>query len=69
VRLDVKENGRAFGRSSWESAAQPGCGFVIWISVSGHQVTAAEARMLIADGHTSTLEFKRGKSTIPDGWR
>ncbi len=62
---DIRENSRAYGCSSWKSRSNPGCGFVIWKSTSGHEVTADEARELIAEGHTGELEFKDRKSTYP----
>ncbi len=60
---DIKENSRAFGCSSWKSRGDPGCGFVIWKSTSGHEVTPDEARELIDKGQTSPLDFKDRKST------
>jgi DNA topoisomerase-3 len=59
---DIRENTRAFGCSSWKSRSDPGCGFVIWKSTSGHDVTADEARQLIETGHTDRVDFKDRKS-------
>ena len=33
------ENAKGFGCSTWKSAEEPGCGFVIWKSIGGKQLT------------------------------
>jgi DNA topoisomerase-3 len=58
---EIKENSRAYGCSSWKSKNNPGCGFVIWKSTSGHDVTPDEAREVIQNGHTSEIDFKDRK--------
>jgi DNA topoisomerase-3 len=64
---EIKENNRAYGCSSWKSKSNPGCGFVIWKSTAGHQVTPEEARELIERGRTDEIEFKERKSSYR-GW-
>ena len=36
---EIRENSRAYGCSSWKSRKEPGCGFVIWKSTKGRQIT------------------------------
>jgi DNA topoisomerase-3 len=64
---EIKENNRAYGCSSWKSKSDPGCGFVIWKSTAGHQVTPEEAKELIERGRTGEIEFKERKSSYR-GW-
>jgi hypothetical protein len=63
-RADVKANNAGFGCVSWQSRRQPGCGFVIWRSVRGHQVTTDEAHELIIDGRTRLLGFDQRRNTF-----
>jgi DNA topoisomerase-3 len=60
---EIRENSRAYGCSSWKSKSDPGCGFVIWKSISGHAVTPDEAREVIEDGRTGEIDFKERKSS------
>jgi len=61
---EIKENSRAYGCSSWKSQEETGCGFVIWKSTSGHNVTHEEARAVIAAGRSPELTFKDRRSTF-----
>ncbi len=58
---EIRENSRAYGCSSWKSRKEPGCGFVIWKSTKGRQITVEEARQVIADGATDWLDFRDRK--------
>jgi DNA topoisomerase-3 len=58
---EIRENSRAYGCSSWKSRKEPGCGFVIWKSQKGRQISAEEARQVIQDGATDWLEFRDRK--------
>ena len=44
------ENAKGFGCSTWKSAEEPGCGFVIWKSIGGKQLTEDIVRTLIDRG-------------------
>ncbi len=58
---EIRENSRAYGCSSWKSKKNPGCGFVIWKSTKGREITVEEARQVIESGHTDWMEFKDRK--------
>ncbi|HVG98092.1 MAG TPA: DNA topoisomerase 3, partial [Chloroflexota bacterium] len=51
----IRENRRAYGCTSWKSAAEPGCGFVIWKTLAGRTISAEEARQLLANGRTDDV--------------
>jgi DNA topoisomerase-3 len=55
---DIKENSRAYGCSSWKSRKNPGCGFVIWKSTKGREITPAEAKQVIEQGRVGPLQFR-----------
>ncbi|MDX6593870.1 MAG: topoisomerase [Gaiellales bacterium] len=55
---EIRSNSRAYGCSSWKSKKNPGCGFVIWKSTKGREITPDDARRVIADGATGPLEFR-----------
>ncbi len=55
---DIRENSRAYGCSSWKSKKNPGCGFVIWKSTKGHEITPDEAREVIQQGRTGPIAFR-----------
>ncbi|HUZ83266.1 MAG TPA: DNA topoisomerase 3 [Gaiellales bacterium] len=69
---EIRENSRAFGCSSWKSRKNPGCGFVIWKSTKGREITADDARHVIEQGHTDWLDFRdrggpfRGRLVLQD---
>ena len=54
----IRENSRAYGCSSWKSKKNPGCGFVIWKSMKGHEITPDEAKTVIEKGKIGPLEFR-----------
>jgi DNA topoisomerase-3 len=58
---EIRENSRAYGCSSWKSRKEPGCGFVIWKSTKGRQITADEARQVIEQGASDWMDFKDRK--------
>ena len=58
---EIRENSRAYGCSSWKSRKEPGCGFVIWKSTKGRQITADEARQVIESGASEWMDFKDRK--------
>src|SRR5205807_1062885 len=47
---DIRGNSRAYGCSSWKSRKNPGCGFVIWKSTKGREITPEEAKQVIEQG-------------------
>ncbi len=55
---DIRGNSRAYGCSSWKSRKNPGCGFVIWKSTKGRDITPEEAKLVIEQGSTGPLEFR-----------
>ncbi len=58
---EIRENSRAYGCSSWKSRKEPGCGFVIWKSTKGRQISADEARQVIEHGASDWMDFKDRK--------
>jgi DNA topoisomerase-3 len=57
------ENAKGFGCSTWQSAEEPGCGFVIWKSIGGKQLTEDIVRTLISEGRTKELTGFRSNRT------
>src|SRR4051794_1141943 len=55
---EIRGNSRAYGCSSWKSRKNPGCGFVIWKSMKGREITPDEAKQVIEQGSTGPLEFR-----------
>jgi DNA topoisomerase III len=55
---EIRSNSRAYGCSSWKSKKNPGCGFVIWKSTKGREITPEEAKRVIEEGATGPLEFR-----------
>jgi DNA topoisomerase-3 len=55
---EIRANSRAYGCSSWKSRKNPGCGFVIWRSMKGREITPEEAKQVIEQGSTGPLEFR-----------
>ena len=55
---EIRGNSRAYGCSSWKSRKNPGCGFVIWKSTKGREITPEEAKLVIEQGSTGPLEFR-----------
>jgi len=55
---EIRGNSRAYGCSSWKSRKNPGCGFVIWKSMKGRDITPEEAKQVIEQGSTGPLEFR-----------
>ncbi len=58
---EIRENSRAYGCSSWKSRKEPGCGFVIWKSTKGRNISIEEARQVIEAGKTDWMDFKDRK--------
>ncbi len=58
---EIRENSRAYGCSSWKSRKEPGCGFVIWKSTKGRQISVDEARQVIESGVSEWMDFKDRK--------
>ncbi len=54
----IRGNSRAYGCSSWKSRKEPGCGFVIWKSTKGRDITEDDAKQVIEAGHTDWMDFK-----------
>ena len=54
----IRENSRAYGCSSWKSKKNPGCGFVIWKSMKGRDITPDEAKTVIEKGRVGPLKFR-----------
>jgi DNA topoisomerase-3 len=59
----IRENRLAYGCSSWKSKEEPGCGFVIWKSIGGKQLTEDIVRTLITEGKTKELTGFRSNRT------
>ena len=55
---EIRENSRAYGCSSWKSKKNPGCGFVIWKSMKGRDITPDEAKTVIEKGKVGPLQFR-----------
>ena len=58
---EIRENSRAYGCSSWKSKKETGCGFVIWKSTKGRQISIDEARQVIEKGASDWMDFKDRK--------
>src|SRR3954469_17431630 len=58
---EIRENSRAYGCSSWKSKKETGCGFVIWKSTKGRQISIDEARQVIENGASDWMDFKDRK--------
>ena len=58
---EIRENSRAYGCSSWKSKKETGCGFVIWKSTKGRQISVDEARQVIEHGASDWMDFKDRK--------
>jgi DNA topoisomerase-3 len=59
------ENRKGFGCSTWRSPEEPGCGFVIWKSISGKPITEEIVRELVANGRTKELSGFRSRGGKP----
>ena len=60
---EIRENSRAFGCSSWKSKKNPGCGFVIWKSTKGREITPDEARTVIETGRVGPLSSATARAS------
>lgn len=60
---DVRENRYAYSCTSWRSAQEPGCGFVIWKKICGRTIGPAEASALLESGATGVLDGFRTDPT------
>jgi DNA topoisomerase-3 len=56
------ENRKGFGCSTWTSREEPGCGFVIWKSIAGRQITEEIVRELVSKGRTGELAGFRSRA-------
>jgi DNA topoisomerase-3 len=61
---EIRENSRAYGCSSWKSRKDTGCGFVIWKSTKGRQISVEEARQVIEHGTSDWMDFKDRKGSF-----
>lgn len=52
---DVIETKKSFGCTNWKTS---GCKFTVWKQISGHNVTKAQAKELLAKKKTRLLKFK-----------
>jgi DNA topoisomerase-3 len=59
------ENRKGFGCSTWKSPEEPGCGFVVWKSISGKPITEEIVRELVANGRTRELSGFRSRAGKP----
>lgn len=57
----ITENSRAFGCSRY----QDGCGFTVWKSIAGHEVTQAELKALIETRRSEPISDFRSKAGKP----
>ena len=60
-RADPREQPRLRLLLLEEPQGRPGCGFVIWKSTKGRQITAEEARQVIESGASDWMEFRDRK--------
>jgi DNA topoisomerase-3 len=58
---ELIENQRGFGCSTW-SREDPGCGFIVWKTISGKTITEDVLRELIENGRTKELPGFRSKA-------
>jgi DNA topoisomerase-3 len=58
---ELIENRKGFGCSTW-SPDDPGCGFVVWKTISGKPITEDVLRELIANGRTKELSGFRSRN-------
>ncbi len=61
---ELIENRRGYGCSTW-TPDDPGCGFIVWKSISGKPITEEILRDLIANGRTKELSGFRSKAGKP----
>jgi DNA topoisomerase III len=59
------ENRKGYGCSTWKSPDEPGCGFVIWKTISGKPITEEIVRELVANGRTRELPGFRSRAGKP----
>ncbi len=59
------ENRKGYGCSTWKSPEEPGCGFVIWKTIAGKQITEEIVRELVANGRTRELPGFRSRAGKP----
>ena len=59
------ENRKGFGCSTWRSREEPGCGFVVWKSIAGRQITDEIVRVLVSKGRTGELTGFRSRAGRP----
>jgi DNA topoisomerase-3 len=59
------ENRKGFGCSTWRSREDPGCGFVVWKSIAGRQITDEIVRELVSKGRTGELTGFRSRAGRP----
>jgi DNA topoisomerase III len=56
------ENRKGYGCSTWVSAEEPGCGFVVWKTIAGKQITEEILRELVERGRTRELPGFRSRT-------
>jgi DNA topoisomerase-3 len=61
----IIENRRGYGCSTWKSPEEPGCGFVIWKTISGKPITEDIVRELVENRRTKELPGFRSKAGRP----
>jgi hypothetical protein len=59
------ENRKGYGCSTWKSPDEPGCGFVIWKTITGKAITEEIVRELVANGRTRELPGFRSRAGKP----
>jgi DNA topoisomerase-3 len=59
------ENRKGYGCSTWVSPEQPGCGFVVWKTIAGKQISEEILRELVERGRTRELPGFRSRAGKP----
>jgi DNA topoisomerase-3 len=61
----VVEKAKSYSCSSYKSAQEPGCGFVIWKEMAKKKIGVTVAKQLLADKRTGVIEGFKSKSGNP----
>jgi DNA topoisomerase-3 len=56
------ENRKGYGCSTWVSPEEPGCGFVVWKTIAGKQISEEILRQLVERGRTRELPGFRSRT-------
>jgi len=65
---DIRGGSRAYGCSPWKRRKKPGCGFVIWKSMKGHEITPEQAKQRSSRAAPGRSSSATGRARSPDDW-